>query len=184
MSTKVTQKSSTMPQQQQPVWPPSPVQTPSLPLQPPALVTSPRIPRPQSLGLPLLPSRHSQREHHPPFHPGNIYGECREPSKQVKEIEQELIWKQLVGEEPPWAPDTLNVPGGLPPSPMLSEDDIDHLTREGGDSLVSFLCSRTISFVGLPMLPITRNGCTATSWNYLQMSKLSGRRLVNLSYQC
>ena len=53
------------------------------------------------------------------------------------------MWKCLVGEAPLRAPDTPNVPDGLPPSPTLSEDNVDHLTREGGDSLVSFLCSHT-----------------------------------------
>ena len=62
------------------------------------------------------------------------------------EIKQELTWKQLVSEVPPQAPDTPNVPSGLLPSPSPSENNVDCLTRKGGASLVSFLCSCAIPF--------------------------------------
>ena len=142
------------------------MRTPSPLPQPPTLVTHSCVPRPLPLGPPLLPLRRSQRECHPPFHPGNIYGERGEPSKQVKDIEQESTWRQLVGEEPPQAPDTPNVPGGLPPFPMPSEDNVNHLTREGGDSLVSFLCSCTIPFAESSNAPNYRE------WLYRNILKL------------
>jgi hypothetical protein len=106
----------------------------------PTLVTPPRS-HPPPIGPP--PLRHGERECRAPFCPGNIYGERGQPSKQIKEIERESTWKRLVGEEPPKAPDTPNVPGGLPPSLTLSEDDVDWLTKEGGYTLTSYLCSRS-----------------------------------------
>jgi hypothetical protein len=94
------------------------------------------------------------------------YMENSQPSKQVKEIEGESTWKQVVGEEPPKAPDTLNVSGGLPPSPTLSKDDVDRLTRKGGDALTSYLCLCVIPYAE------SVNSPNYQEWSYCDILKL------------
>jgi hypothetical protein len=148
---------------QPPVRTPSPAPPATPPPLSPAPVTPPRS-HPPPIGPP--PLRHGERKHHAPFCPGNIYGEHGQPSKQVKEIERESTWKRLVGEELPKAPDTPNVPGGLPPSPTSSEDDVDWLTREGGDALTSYLCSRAIPYAESAISPNYRE------WSYHDIQKL------------
>jgi hypothetical protein len=142
---------------------PSPAPPATPPPLPPALVTPPRS-HPPPIGPP--PLHCGEREHRAPFRPGNIYGEHGQPSKQVKEIKRESTWKRLVGKEPPKAPDTPNVPGGLPPSPTPSEDDVNRLTREGGDALTSYLCSHAIPYVESAISP------NYWEWSYHDIQKL------------
>ena len=59
----------------------------------------------------------------------------------------------------------LPVPDGLLPSPMLAKDNVNRLTKEGGDSLVS-LCSHAISFVE------SSNAPNYQEWSYHNILKL------------
>jgi hypothetical protein len=148
---------------QPPVRTPSPTSPATPPPFSPAPVTPPRS-HPPPIGPP--PLRRGEWECCAPFRPGNIYGERGQPSKQVRDIERESTWKRLVGKEPLKAPDTPNVPGGLPPSPTPSEDDVDRLTREGGDALTSYLCLRAIPYAESVISPNYRE------WSYCDIQKL------------
>jgi hypothetical protein len=75
---------------QPPVRTPSPAPPVTPPPLPPAPVTPPRS-HPPPIGPP--PLRCGERECRAPFRPGNIYGECGQSSKQIREIEQESTWK-------------------------------------------------------------------------------------------
>jgi hypothetical protein len=148
---------------QLPVRTPSPAPPATPPPLPPAPVTPP-CSHPPPVGPP--PLRRGEQEHRAPFRPGNIYGEHGQPSKQVKEIEHESTWKRLIGEEPPKALDTPNIPSGLPPSLIPSEDNVDRLTREGGDSFTSYLCSCAIPYAESANSPNYRE------WSYHDILKL------------
>jgi hypothetical protein len=95
-----------------------------------------------------------------------VYGERREPLKQLRDIERDSDWRRLVGEAPAGPLDSPIVPGGLPPSLTPSEDDVERITREGGDALVSYLCSRAFP------LEIESSNVNYREWTYRDILKL------------
>ena len=76
--------------------------------------------------------------------PSNIFGEQEQPIKQIKEIEKESHWKDLIGREQPSEPVDQLVPGAMPSFPTSSKDDVERLVQEGGDALVSILYMKAI----------------------------------------
>ena len=124
-----------------PMWTPLPEldiheQTPSPPHTPPR----------RTLGIDVLSALPCWLEHirQPPHCPSNTYGECHDPVQQIKEIKQAATWKDLTSWSTPSVPETPSVPGVMPPSPTPSEDNVECIVWEGGDTMVSYLCTKAV----------------------------------------
>ena len=79
-------------------------------------------------------------------------------------MEKESCWRELTGREQPSEPVDQPVPGAMPPSPTSSEDDVERLVQEGGDTLVSFLCMKAI--------PLNKNPKPHCKWSYCDILHL------------
>ena len=83
--------------------------------------------------IPPAPICHSEHKHHVPYQPGNIYGDNHHPVNQLKDIKRDEAStpsrSRIPRSFPDTAPSNISVPDMT--AANLSEDEIEHITREG-----------------------------------------------------
>ena len=96
--------------------------------------------------MPLAPVCYSGHKCCIPHQPENIYGDNCHPVDQLKDIERDKaftpIGNRISGSFPDTAPPDISVSDTI--AINLSKDEIEHITREGGGVLNTYLLSKVI----------------------------------------
>ena len=103
-----------------------------------------------------------------PLRPGNVYGECRHPVEQLRDIKSASRWRQTVTEasRPPQMDTLEQIPGGFPDtSATPSEEDVQKMCEEGGANLVRYLMGKALTTQD----PQTKN---VRNWSYKDIARL------------
>ena len=131
--------------------------------------------------------RRSGRVRKPPAKPDNVYGEHRNPTDIIRDVENKRKWKELVGEKPSRSrkapqealdkvpgPSRAQDPPPPPPEATPSEDEVERelarLCREGGVELLDFLLLKA-----LPNSELLPNSPNPREWSFKDILKLPSK---------